>query len=135
MGLICLVQTSFWLTMDCAKSVSYCVTVFACCLVLMIDCWNKKTMWSSLYAPYCAISSCLVVTVFPLSFNAVQPGGRLCIISMNCSSVYVARSSVKRESETNWGPGADDAWELLRFDLRGAPHPLDGNGGLQSVML
>ena len=27
---ICMVQTSFWSTMDCANSVSYSVTVFVC---------------------------------------------------------------------------------------------------------
>ena len=63
---ISLGQRSFCSTMDCAKSVSYCVTVFVCCLVAIIVCWNKRTMWSSLYAPQCAISSCRFVTVFPL---------------------------------------------------------------------
>ena len=59
----------------------------------------------------------------------------MCIHSVNFSSVHVARSSVRRESETDWGPGAADVWELLRFGLRGGPPPMDGDGGLQAVLL
>jgi len=37
-------QTSLCLTMDCANSVSYCVTVSVCCLVAIIVLWNKRTL-------------------------------------------------------------------------------------------
>jgi hypothetical protein len=102
---ICLVQTPFWSTMSCASSVSNCVIVIACCLVLSIVCWNVNTLRSSVYAPHCAISNYLLVTLFPLSFVAAKPSGRCRIISMYCSSVQVARNSDKREIVWGWEPG------------------------------
>ena len=94
---ICRVHTSFWSTMDCARSVPNCVTMFACCLVLSIVYWNVNIPWSSLYAPHCAISNCLFVTLLPMSFVAAQPSGSCLIISMYCLSVHVARNSDKRD--------------------------------------
>jgi hypothetical protein len=83
--------------MDCASSVSYCVTVVGNCLVGIIVCWNVRTLWSSLNASHCAFSSCLLVTFMALSFVTNQPAGRIIMISLYYASVQVSRSSDKRE--------------------------------------
>jgi hypothetical protein len=123
-----IVQTSFWSTIDCASSVSYCVTVFACCLVLIIVCWNVSTLWSSLYAPHCAISNRRLVILLPLSFVAGQPSGMCFIISIYCLSVQVARSFDKREIVWGWEHGARVAGKHRRLRPFGIPPPVVGGG-------
>ena len=92
----CRNQTSLWSAMDYARSVSYCVTVVVIFLVRIMVCWNVRTLRSSLYYSHCAISSCIFVTVMPLSFFAHQLAGRLLMNSMYCLPVQVSRSSDKR---------------------------------------
>ena len=109
--------------MDCASSVSYCMTVVESFLVSIIVCWNVKTLWSSLYASHSAISSCLFVTVMPLSFVADQPAGRLLMISMYCVSVHVSRSSDKRAIVWGCGVSSGSPEEYWRLRLLGTRSP------------
>ena len=109
-------HTSFWSTMDGASSVSYCVIVVGICLVSIVVCWNVRTMWSSLYASHRAISSCLFVTVIPLSFVADQHAGRFLMISMYCVSMQVSRSSDKWAIV--WGCGISIGFSVGRLRLR-----------------
>ena len=126
----CRNHASFWSTMDCASSVSYCVNVVGICHVSIMVCWNVRTLWSSLYASHCAISRCLFVTVIPLSFVADQPAGRLLMISMYCVSVQVSRSSDKRAIV--WGCGISISFPVgrLRLRLLGALAPSGARGCL-----
>ena len=75
----------------------HCVMVFGTGLVCSIDCWNVSTMWSSLYDFHCDISSCLLVTVMPLSFVDDHFVGKPFMTCMYCASVQVSRSSARRE--------------------------------------
>ena len=117
--------------MDCDSSVSYCVTVVGTCLVSIIVCWNVRTLWSSLYASHCAISSCLFITVMPLSFVADQPAGRLLMISTYCVSVQVSRSSDKRAIVWGFGVSIGSFDGRLHLRLLGTRSP-SGFGGCRT---
>jgi hypothetical protein len=82
-----LVHTSLCETTDWANSVSYCVTVCGCGLVLSMASCNCRALWSSLYSPQAAINSCLFVTIVPFSFTSCQASGRFLIVAVYCSSV------------------------------------------------
>jgi len=74
-----------------------------------------------LYAPHCAISNCRLVTLVPMSFIVDQLSGRCFIICIYCSSVQVARSSVKREIVWGCEPGAHVAGDGRLRPFGGLP--------------
>ena len=87
-----------------------------------------------IYASQCATSSCLFVTVIPLSFVVDQPAGRLMMISMYCVSVHVSRSSDKRAIVWRCGIGIGFPVGRLHLRLMGALAP-SGAGGCLVVLL
>ena len=82
-----LVHTSLCETTDWANSVSYCVTVCGCGLVLSMASCNCRALWSSLCSPQAAINSCIFVTIVPFSFTSCQSSGRFFMVVVYCSSV------------------------------------------------
>jgi hypothetical protein len=64
----------------------------------------------------------------PLSFVANQPTGNCWIIVVYCSSVQVARRSVRQGIVWGWEPWARVS-VLLRLSFFGSPPPVFGAGG------
>jgi len=82
-----LVYTSLCETTDWANSVSCCVTVCGCGLVISMASCNCRELWSSLYSLHAAISNCLFVTIVPFSFTSCQASGKFLMIVVYFLSV------------------------------------------------
>ena len=73
--------------------------------------------------PHSDISNCHFVTMLPLSFVASQPFIRWWITFVYCSSVQVARRSIKRDIVRWWEPRAID---IVHFRPPMSPPPVVG---------